>query len=78
MIVTNVVSGGNFSTIFFLAFGTMGQFFNGHFTIIHLKKNVLADESRLYIFCDAPKTEADRAKVEEVGRLLKKHPALKR
>jgi hypothetical protein len=27
-------------------------------TITHLKKNVLADESRLYIFCDAPKTEA--------------------
>jgi hypothetical protein len=38
-------------------------------TITYLKKNVLADESRLYIFCDAPKTEADRAKVEEVRQV---------
>lgn len=35
-------------------------------TIASLQKNVLAAESKLYIFCDGPKTEADREKVEQV------------
>ena len=38
-------------------------------TINYLQKNLLADESRLYIFSDAAKTEADQARVEEVRRL---------
>lgn len=46
-------------------------------TIIHLQKNVLADESRLYIFCDAAKTEADRAKVDEVRQLAKETTGFK-
>lgn len=46
-------------------------------TIIHLQKNVLADESRLYIFCDAPKTEADRAKVDEVRQMAKETTGFK-
>ncbi|WP_184544771.1 glycosyltransferase [Mucilaginibacter sp. FT3.2] len=46
-------------------------------TIIHLQKNVLADESRLYIFCDAPKTEADRANVEEVRQVAKETTGFK-
>src|ERR1700761_3616711 len=40
-------------------------------TISHLQKNVLADESRLYIFSDAPKTDADKTKVEEVREVIK-------
>jgi len=39
-------------------------------TLNYLKKNLLADESRLYIFSDAPKTEEDKAKVEQVRQLL--------
>jgi glycosyltransferase involved in cell wall biosynthesis len=35
-------------------------------TVAFLQKNVLAAESKLFIFCDGPKTEADREKVEEV------------
>lgn len=35
-------------------------------TIAYLQKNVLAAESKLYIFCDGPKTEADKEKVEQV------------
>lgn len=40
-------------------------------TIAHLQKNVLADESRLFIFSDAAKTDADVAKVEKVRELIK-------
>jgi GT2 family glycosyltransferase len=40
-------------------------------TLIHLQKNVLADESRLYIFCDAAKTDADREKVEQVRQVVR-------
>jgi hypothetical protein len=40
-------------------------------TITYLQKNLLADESRLFIFSDAPKSDADRAKVEEVRSLIK-------
>ncbi|MDN3551779.1 glycosyltransferase family 2 protein [Mucilaginibacter aquaedulcis] len=40
-------------------------------TLIHLQKNVLADESRLYIFSDAPKTDADREKVEQVRQVIR-------
>jgi hypothetical protein len=46
-------------------------------TIIHLQKNVLADESRLYIFCDAPKTEADRSAVEQVRQVAKETTGFK-
>lgn len=41
-------------------------------TINYLQKNLLADESRLYIFSDAAKTPADKAKVDEVRELVKK------
>jgi len=40
-------------------------------TISYLQKNLFADESRLFIFSDGPKTEADRVKVEQVRQLLK-------
>ncbi|MCO5946242.1 glycosyltransferase [Mucilaginibacter flavidus] len=40
-------------------------------TISYLQKNLLADESRLFIFSDAPKTEDDRAKVEQVRNFIK-------
>jgi hypothetical protein len=40
-------------------------------TLAYLQKNLLADESRLFIFSDGPKTEADKAKVEEVRQLVK-------
>jgi hypothetical protein len=40
-------------------------------TISYLKKNLLADESRLFIFSDGPKTEADKAKVEEIRQMAK-------
>jgi GT2 family glycosyltransferase len=40
-------------------------------TLNYLKNNLLADESRLYIFSDAAKTEADIAKVDEVRALIK-------
>src|ERR1700709_802563 len=39
-------------------------------TISYLQKNLLADESRLFIFSDAPKTDADQAKVEQVRHLI--------
>jgi hypothetical protein len=39
-------------------------------TISYLQQNLLADESRLYIFSDAAKTLADEANVEEVRNLL--------
>lgn len=40
-------------------------------TLSYLQKNLLAEESRLYIFSDGPKTDADRAKVEEVRQMVK-------
>jgi GT2 family glycosyltransferase len=40
-------------------------------TLNYLKKNLLADESRLFIFSDAAKTEADQVKVEQVRHLIK-------
>jgi hypothetical protein len=40
-------------------------------TLSYLQKNLLADESRLYIFSDAAKTDADKAKVEEVRSIAK-------
>jgi hypothetical protein len=40
-------------------------------TISYLQKNLLAEESRLFIFSDAPKTDADKAMVEEVRQLIK-------
>ena len=40
-------------------------------TISYLQKNLLADESRLFIFSDAPKTAADKARVDEVRELVK-------
>jgi len=39
-------------------------------TISYLQQNLLADESRLYIFCDAAKTDADKSKVEQVRQLV--------
>ncbi|QEM12715.1 glycosyltransferase [Mucilaginibacter rubeus] len=38
-------------------------------TISYLQQNLLADESRLYVFCDAAKTDADKPKVEQVRQL---------
>jgi hypothetical protein len=38
-------------------------------TLAYLQKNLLADESRLFIFSDGPKTEADKDKVDEVRAL---------
>lgn len=46
-------------------------------TLIHLQKNSLADESRLYIFCDAPKTDADKDKVNEVREIAKETTGFK-
>lgn len=40
-------------------------------TLNYLQKNLLADESRLFIFSDAAKTEEDKAKVEEVRHVIK-------
>ncbi|WPU98524.1 glycosyltransferase family A protein [Mucilaginibacter sp. cycad4] len=40
-------------------------------TISYLQQNLLADESRLYIFCDAAKTDTDKPKVEQVRQLVK-------
>ncbi len=40
-------------------------------TLNYLQKNLLADESRLFIFSDAPKTDSDQAKVEQVRRHIK-------
>ena len=39
-------------------------------TINSLQKNLLADESRLFIFSDGAKTQADQAKVDEVRQLI--------
>ncbi|GAA4333941.1 glycosyltransferase [Mucilaginibacter gynuensis] len=40
-------------------------------TLSYLQQNVLAEESRLFIFSDAPKTEADKARVDQVRQLAK-------
>ena len=40
-------------------------------TLNYLQKNLLADESRLFIFSDGAKTDADQAKVEEVRQIIK-------
>src|ERR1022692_2814286 len=40
-------------------------------TLTYLEKNLLADDSRLFIFSDAAKTEEDKAKVEQVRQLVK-------
>jgi hypothetical protein len=40
-------------------------------TLTYLQKNVLADESRLFIFSDAAKTATDKDKVDEVRQLIK-------
>jgi len=40
-------------------------------TISYLQKNLLADESRLFIFSDAPKSDDDKAKVEQVRNFIK-------
>jgi len=39
-------------------------------TLSYLQKNLLAEESRLYIFSDGPKSVADQAKVEQVRQLI--------
>jgi len=39
-------------------------------TLNYLQKNLLADESRLFIFSDAAKTDNDKVKVEEVRQLV--------
>ncbi|MDO3640615.1 glycosyltransferase [Mucilaginibacter sp. L3T2-6] len=39
-------------------------------TISYLQKNLLAEESRLFVFSDAPKTAGDKAKVSEVRQLI--------
>jgi len=40
-------------------------------TLNYLQKNLLADESRLFIFSDGAKTTADEPKVEQVRQLIK-------
>jgi hypothetical protein len=40
-------------------------------TLSYLQKNILAEESRLFVFSDAAKSDDDRAKVEEVRQLTK-------
>lgn len=40
-------------------------------TLNYLQKNLLAEESRLYIFSDGAKTDDDKAKVEQVRQLIK-------
>jgi hypothetical protein len=39
-------------------------------TISYLQKNLLADESRLFIFSDAANTDEDKPKVEQVRQLI--------
>jgi len=46
-------------------------------TLNYLKNNLLADESRLYIFSDAAKNDADIAKVDEVRALIKEAEGFK-
>ncbi|MBS1532631.1 MAG: glycosyltransferase [Bacteroidetes bacterium] len=40
-------------------------------TLTYLQKNLLADESRLFVFSDGPKTETDKARVDEVRQIIK-------
>jgi hypothetical protein len=40
-------------------------------TLSYLQKNLLADESRLFIFSDGAKTDADQPKVEQVRQIIK-------
>jgi len=46
-------------------------------TLAYLQKNLLADESRLFIFSDGPKTSDDKAKVDEVRQLIKEAAGFK-
>jgi hypothetical protein len=46
-------------------------------TISYLQKNLLADESRLFIYSDAAKTNEDKAKVEQVRQLIKETTGFK-
>ncbi|MVN20004.1 glycosyltransferase [Mucilaginibacter arboris] len=46
-------------------------------TINHLQKNLLAEDSRLFIFSDGAKTAADQAKVNEVRALIKETDGFK-
>lgn len=46
-------------------------------TIGYLQKNLLAEDSRLFIFSDGAKTEADQAKVNEVRTLIKQTDGFK-
>lgn len=39
-------------------------------TLTYLQKNILADESRLFIYSDAAKTAADQLKVDEVRQVI--------
>ncbi|MDB4901705.1 MAG: glycosyltransferase [Mucilaginibacter sp.] len=43
----------------------------------YLQKNLLAEESRLYIFSDGPKTDDDKVKVEQVRQLIKEASGFK-
>lgn len=40
-------------------------------TISHLKKNLLAEDSRLFVFSDGAKADSDKQKVNEVRALIK-------
>ncbi|WP_299291304.1 glycosyltransferase [uncultured Mucilaginibacter sp.] len=46
-------------------------------TISYLQKNLLAEDSRLFIFSDGAKTETDQAKVNEVRALIKQTDGFK-
>lgn len=46
-------------------------------TITHLQKNLLAADSRLFIFSDAPKTKDEEANVSEVRALIKETDGFK-
>lgn len=46
-------------------------------TLNYLQKNLLADESRLFVFSDGPKSEADKIKVEQVRQLVKEASGFK-
>jgi len=46
-------------------------------TLTYLQKNLLADESRLFIFSDAAKTDDDKVKVEQVRQLVKETTGFK-
>lgn len=46
-------------------------------TLAALQKNVLAEESRLFIFSDAAKTDADKGKVDEVRQVISDVPGFK-